>query len=363
MDYPTFETPIQNNENMLKLIPFLGCFFLLFSNAEINGQVDKRSTLVAFYNLENLFDTINNEGVRDGAYTPGGANAWGKERYANKLDNMSKAISIIGSSEGFVDGPDILGLCEVENLNVLEDLLAHKDLSKNKYQIVHSDSPDPRGIDVAFLYKKKKFKFLESKSYPLYLIDPINGKRIYTRDQLLVVGEINKQKVHIIVNHWPSRWGGERNSRPLRMAAAQLSRHIADSLLKADSLANIILMGDLNDDPTNQSVEEYLYAGVDSTKLKGKQLYNASAPMFLGELGSLYYRGNWNMFDQIIISQAMLNNQPKTLKFIDFNVERSEFLIQQDGAYKNYPLRTFGGKNYLNGYSDHLPVYIIISKK
>lgn len=339
------------------------CFSLWLSVLISEAQSHKKDYLIAFYNLENLFDTINDDGVRDGAFTPQGSNEWTSERYQSKLNHLGEAINAIGVSENYTNGPDVLGLCEVENRGVLEDLVAHESLAKRKYQIVHSNSPDKRGIDVALLYNKKRFKLIESKSYPLYLVNPVSGKRIYTRDQLLVVGELNGTKINFIVNHWPSRFGGEMRSRPLRMAAAQLSRHIADSLLKADSLANVVFMGDFNDDPTNSSMVDYLGAALDSSDMKPRHLYNTSAPLFLEEKGSLCYRGAWNMFDQMVVSQPLLNKTSRTLKFKSFSVERAEILIQQDGAYKGYPLRTYAGKKYLDGYSDHLPVYIFLSKQ
>lgn len=340
----------------------LPVFILLFLFAckIVYGQNTQNEFLVSFYNLENLFDTVNNDDVQDSEYTPEGRREWNTKRYQNKLDKLSEIISDIGSDDGFEKGPDVLGVCEVENKGVLEDLVRHEGLAKNKFQIVHYNSPERRGVDVALLYKKKNFKLIDSRPYALYLTDPITGDRIYTRDQLLVVGEFKKSKVHIIVNHWPSRWGGELRSRPLRLAAAQLSRHIADSLLKTDSLAKIIFMGDFNDDPTNQSIEKYLYASVDSTDLEENQLYNTSAPLFLDEKGSLLYRGKWNMFDQIIISQALLNPEKKGLGFNSFKVVTKDYLFQRGGKFEGYPLRTFGGKTYLNGYSDHLPVYMIL---
>ena len=261
------------------------CLFilsLLIIPQYCHGQ-SRNSYCVGFYNFENLFDTINNEGVRDGEFTPEGSKEWNVERYENKLAKLSVVISEIGADEGFRKGPDVLGICEVENRGVLEDLIKQKNIRRSKYQIVHYDSPDKRGIDVALLFRAESFELSSSKPYTLYLTDPVTGRRIYTRDQLLVTGDLNGQKVHILVNHWPSRWGGHLQSQPLRLGAAQLSRHIVDSLVNSGSIAQVIVMGDLNDDPTDISVEQYLYAAVDSSELKKKQLYNASAEQFLKE--------------------------------------------------------------------------------
>ncbi|HBH49080.1 MAG TPA: endonuclease [Bacteroidales bacterium] len=325
------------------------------------GQTDKQSILISFYNVENLFDTINNEGVRDTEYTPEGRREWNSQRYYQKLDNLAKVIGEIGSDDDFKNGPDILGVCEVENEQVLNDLIRHENLKKKKYRIVHYNSPDKRGIDVALVYKPKKFKLESSKPYPLYIFDPISGKRIYTRDQLLVSGTVKKQKIHLIVNHWPSRWGGELRSQPLRLAAAQLTRHITDSLLAADSLASVIVMGDLNDDPDNLSIKAYLNTSAHADSILPNQLLNTSAELFQSGMGTLKYQGKWNLFDQIIITPALLQVE-NGYQFQKFAIVNKDYLFQQEGKYAGYPLRTFGGKTYLNGYSDHLPVYLILKK-
>ncbi len=329
----------------------------------VNKHTEAKQLTVGFYNLENLFDTIDQPGVRDEEFTPEGRKNWNTEKYLNKQQNMATAISHIGVADDF-SCPDILGVCEVENKMVLEDLLANEALSKEKYEIIHNDSPDRRGIDVALLYKKDKLKDVTYSYHTLYIYNPVTNERVYTRDQLLVSGTFGKQKLHFIVNHWPSRYGGELSSRPFRIAAAQLTRHLVDSIQNADSsAANVIIMGDLNDDPDNMSTTEYLYAGYYADKLKGKQLFNTSAEYFLNNQGSLKYHGKWNLFDQLIISQDLLDESKNKFTYLKTVIVSNDKLIQQDGAYKGYPLRTFGGKDYLNGYSDHLPVYLILTDK
>ncbi len=341
-------------------ISFFICSALLVI---VSQQAEAKQLSVGFYNLENLFDTIDQPNVIDEEYTPAGRKNWNSEKYANKQHNMATAISHMGVADGF-GCPDILGVCEVENRSVLEDLLKNPELAKEKYQIIHDDSPDKRGIDVALFYKKDKLKDVTYSYHTLYIYNPITNERVYTRDQLLVSGMYGKQKLHFIVNHWPSRYGGELSSRPFRIAAAQLTRHLADSIQNADSLAaNIIIMGDLNDDPDNMSTSEYLNAGYHADQLGEDQLFNTSAEIFLNSHGSLKYRGKWNLFDQLIISQDLLDTSKNKFTYKKTVIVSDEKLIQQDGNYKGYPLRTFGGKTYLNGYSDHLPVYLILSDK
>ncbi|MCG8579260.1 MAG: endonuclease/exonuclease/phosphatase family protein [Bacteroidales bacterium] len=314
--------------------------------------------VIGFYNLENLFDTIDAPDVRDEEFTPEGKKAWNTKRYEDKLEKMSSIISVLGDTVS-KPGPAIMGLCEVENRMVLEDLINHPNLKKYNYQIVHQDSPDKRGIDVALLYRPNYFKVDNVDALPLYIYDQEDGDRIYTRDQLLVTGQIKDEKFHIIVNHWPSRYGGEERSRPSRKAAAQLTRSIVDSLLTINKDANIIVMGDLNDDPHNVSVKDELRAVVKS-ELGNTDLYNPLAEKHKPGVGTLCYRGNWNMFDQVIVSQNLLNTT-KGLRFKDAYVYDAELLRQQqEGKYNGYPYRTYVGNRYFGGYSDHFPVFIVL---
>ncbi len=313
--------------------------------------------IIAFYNLENLFDTINNQDVRDGEFTPDGYRNWDSKKYTSKINKMSKVIANLGEDIG-MKAPDIIGLCEVENKGVLEDLCANSNLSKYNYQIIHHDSPDKRGIDVAVLYKPQSIRIIENKIFPLIIHDNDSGKRIYTRDQLLVKGIIDSDTLNIIVNHWPSRYGGEKRSLPHRKAAAILNRQIIDSLLKENRNAKIITMGDLNDNPTNESISKYLLKE-DQDLTSSFKLFNPMSSIYKAGKGSLYYKGKWDLFDQIIISNSLIQDK-KGLSLDTAIVYNKPFLIQQEGKFKGYLLRTFGGKTYLNGYSDHLPVYITL---
>jgi hypothetical protein len=324
-----------------------------------SGTKNVQLSCVAFYNLENLFDTIDGPN-NDAEYLPNGANKWGSMKYNAKLKRMSYAISQIGIDQTPV-GPAILGVSEIENRGVLEDLVKQPDIAARSYQIVHYDSPDRRGVDVGLLYNPRLFTVTNSKSYRLKTADTT----FLTRDQLMVSGYLMGEKIHVIVNHWPSRSGGEMPSRPKRNEAAKLTRSIVDSLFKADSKSKIIVMGDLNDDPFNESCAEILAARKDASEVKPKELYNVFWKTLEKGQGSLSYNDQWNLFDQIILSHELVNGDKSKLSFWKGEVFYRNFLIQQEGRYKGTPMRTHSGGVWLNGYSDHLPtlVYLVKEKK
>jgi len=326
------------------------------------SQTSLKAGVIGFYNLENLFDTINTEGVLDEEFTPDGPNEWTPERYLAKIERMAGVISRIGEDEKITGGPAILGVSEIENRSVLEDLAAHPYLKNAQYKIVHYNSPDKRGVDVALFYQPRYFTLESSASLELPILDK-DGERIYTRDQLLVSGKFMGEDLHVIVNHWPSRYGGEKASRPRRNAAAGLSRSIADSLLKIDSEAKIIVMGDFNDDPINISMKDILKAEDHLDNLKVGDLYNCMFPLYKKGIGSNAYRDNWNLFDQVVVSQGLLGKNYSSLTYYAARVFNKDFLRQQDGRYKGYPFRTYVGNNHQGGYSDHFPVYIIVLRE
>ncbi|PID95294.1 MAG: endonuclease [Bacteroidetes bacterium] len=342
---------------LLLLLPFL-----LLLNAchrsPSQGEGACQTACIAFYNLENLFDTINQEQVNDGSFTPEGNKAWGSQRYWEKSHNMAKVIAEI-ATDVTPEGPIILGVSEVENREVLEDLVKDELIRKRNYRIVHYDSPDRRGIDVALLYNPNYFQVTDSQARPLH----VKGKKGFrTRDQLVVSGLLDGEPMHFIVVHWPSRYGGEEKSRPLRNAAAQLSRSIIDSLTTLDPQAKIVLMGDYNDDPDNESVTKYLNASGKKRLHKG-QLYNPFEQLFRKGIGSLAYRGHWNMFDQQVITRALLKGGRRGYRYHDAVVFQQPWMKQKEAPYEGYPLRTFAGGRYLGGYSDHFPSYILLTKK
>ncbi len=337
-------------------------FILLFLFPVLAADAQQvRAGLIAFYNLENLFDTIDTPGVLDEEFTPDGPNKWTGTRYKAKLDNMALAISKIGEDDGWSGGPAVLGVSEIENRSVLEDLAAHPLLRESNYQIVHYDSPDLRGVDVALMYRPRFFSVTASASPSLDLLNE-EGERIYTRDQLVVSGMFDGEPMHFIVGHWPSRSGGELTSRPRRNAAAALSRRLVDSLQAIDSGAKVFVMGDLNDDPVDESLRSYLKASGNPDRLREGELFNTMFPLFRKGIGSLYYRDGMNLFDQIIITPALLGSDYRSYKFLHARVFNAPFLVQKDGQYKGYPLRSFAGTVWQGGYSDHFPVYVIIVK-
>jgi len=318
-----------------------------------------RAGLIAFYNLENLFDTLDTPGVLDEEFTPEGPNKWTGARYSEKLDNMALAISRIGEDDGWSGGPAVLGVSEIENRSVLEDLAAHPLLKESNYQIVHYDSPDLRGVDVALMYRPRFFRVTASASPSLPLTND-EGEPVYTRDQLVVSGIFDGEPMHFIVGHWPSRSGGELTTRPRRNAAAALSRRLVDSLQAIDANAKVFVMGDLNDDPVDESLRKYLRASGDPDRLKEDEMFNTMFPLFKRGIGSLNYRDGMNLFDQIVVTPSLVGNDYSTYRFRHARVFNPPFLMQKDGQYKGYPLRSFVGTVWQGGYSDHFPVYVVI---
>ncbi len=348
---------------MKSLYPFLLFCFLLINTSYGQQKKEYKVNTVAFYNLENLFDYEDDPITFDDDRTPDGRDHWTKEIYEAKLKNMAKVISEIGK-EVTGTSPAIVGVCETENRRVLEDLLNQEPLLQQDYGIVQFDSPDRRGIDVALLYKKRLFTPTGYKAYPLIIYDNEDkSKRIYTRDQLLVSGMLDGEKIHVIVNHWPSRSGGEARSRHKRIEAAKLNKRIIDSLFSDDPYAKIITMGDLNDDPTSPSVKKYLKAKGKREKVKIKELYNPMESMYKKGLGTLAYRDGWNLFDQIIISHELLKKDYSTYRFYKAGIFNKPYLANPRGRYKGYPYRSFANGGFTGGYSDHFPVYILLIKE
>lgn len=339
------------------------CLGFLFVFCEANEQIDEQYSVrtVAFYNVENLFDTVNDTLVYDDDRTPLGKDQWTIERYEKKITDISEVISGIGT-ELTGTSPDIIGLCEVENHNVLEDLINHPNLRNTNYGIIHFDSPDERGIDVALLYRRSVFLPVSFASQRLLLLD-LNQERDYTRDQLVVSGILDEAAVHFIVNHWPSRSGGEARSKPYRIAAAQLNRQIMDSLYKIDPLSQIITMGDFNDDPTDDSLKRVLKSKGSKDNIQASELFNPMERLYKIGLGSIAYRDKWSLFDQILITGNLVDRNKAGHGFWKAGVYSPSFLITQTGRFKGYPYRTYAGGMYTGGYSDHLPVYIALVKR
>ncbi len=344
----------------IKKLFFIIILFSTYAGSCQDAMFDIRT--IAFYNVENLFDTINDPKKFDDDRTPNGKDKYTSHIYWDKIDKLSRVLSEIGSEKSG-SSPAIIGVCEVENLAVLKDLVASEKLRDKQYGIVHYDSPDERGIDVALLYQRKYFKPLSHKTHKLLLFKE-NGSRDYTRDQLVVSGLLDDDLIHIIVNHWPSRSGGEAKSRPFRMAAAKLNKKIIDSLQSVHNEAKVITMGDFNDDPDSPSIKKVLNAKERKTfAIKTTDLYNPMANMHRRGMNTLAYRDQLNLFDQIIVSQPLLETVYNSYRFYKAGIYNKKYLITEKGPFKNYPFRSYQYSKYQGGYSDHFPVYIYLIKE
>lgn len=343
---------------------FVFClFFFLGSERGFSQQNEYKIISIAFYNVENLFDTENNPFTFDDDRTPKGDDVWTEEKYRDKLQKLARVISEIGE-ETTKRAPAIVGICEIENRQVIEDLINEPKLKPYNYGIVHYDSPDRRGIDVALLYRKDIFRLENSVAHELVIYNSKEpDKRVYTRDQLVVSGEIDNEKLHFIVNHWPSRSGGETASSYKREKAAALNKVILDSIFKKEPLAKVISMGDFNDDPTNKSFKEILKTKRDPDGISPHQLFNPMERMLKKGLGTLAYRDGWNLFDQILISGALTGKDYSGFQFYKAGIFNKKYLITESGQYKAYPFRSYGYSGYQGGYSDHFPVYIYLIKQ
>lgn len=326
----------------------------LFATAAKPAGKKMQAAGIAFYNLENLFDTIpNNPENRDLEFTPDGKNQWDGRKYWSKIHNMAQAISHF-TTRTTPNGPAIIGVSEIENRSVLEDLVADPQISKWNLQIVHHDSPDARGVDVGLLYNPKYFKVENVTNHRLTAIP----RR--TRDQMCVVGSLMGQRIAVIVNHWPSRLGGQEQSSPNREAAAELCKTIADSLWRTDPDMGVIIMGDLNDDPQDKSCAKVLGAKRDIKDADDHGFYNPWWEMLDKGIGTLAYKSQWNLFDQIIVSGNIANGADTKWHYYKAMVHNFDFLKDTQGSRQGYPLRTFSAGSFLNGYSDHFPTEILL---
>jgi len=336
---------------------FLSCFFVFglfipgLSQSNSNTDTDKQQFLVMFYNTENLFDTYNDSLTGDDDFTPAGSLHWTYKRYSLKLNNLYKTIVAVG---GWTP-PDMIGLCEVENRAVLLDLVNNTPLSKFPYRIVHADSPDKRGIDVALLYNSATVQLIQSNYFN------IGKPGLFTRDILYCKAIVKGKVCHFFFNHWPSRSTGQLETEPNRIAAATRLRLITDSLFAAETPARIIILGDLNDEPGDKSLTDHLRASVQLSDPQPAALYNLTrAPVKGMYKGSLKYQGTWNIFDQVIVSGSLLLDAGD-LQIISegYRIFGESFLLEPDEQYTGYkPFRTYNGFRYQGGFSDHLPVYV-----
>jgi len=312
-----------------------------------NSNIDT----IAFYNVENLFDTHDDPDTHDDDFLPGSEKRWTNKRYKKKLYKLGTAISQIGEKRSG-KSPVLVGLAEVENKKVIEDLLKTKHLRDEDYGYVHYDSPDERGIDVALIYKKDYFKVIDSKPVAIDLTVDANDPD-YTRDILVVEGDLNNERVFIIVNHWSSRREGANETEFKRIAAAEKVISICHIIRDKDADAKIIIMGDFNDDPSSNSMQKLVNT---------LDIYNPMETLLSYTRGSLNYKFQWNIFDQILITTNFFETADDAHSFSKADIFDEEFLQQYKGKFKGQPFRTFVGAKYKGGYSDHFPVFIQLKK-
>lgn len=305
---------------------------------------------VAFYNVENLFDFEDNGLTHDNDFLPRSAKRWTKKRYERKLYKLADVISKIGFDD-VKKPPTLIGIAEAENKKVLQDLIETEDLKKYNYGIVHYDSKDERGIDVGLIYNKDEFELEYSKPFSIYL-ERESGVQDFTRDILLVSGKLNGELIHCIVNHWPSRRDGLEVSFLNRIAASHIAIEIIETIKAKDAKSKIIVMGDFNDNPNNESVKTLTEKG---------QLFNPMKTLVSYSRGTQNHKFKWNIFDQILFSTNFFETDNQSLKFEAADIFDEKFLTQYQGKFKGQPFRTYVGKKYKGGFSDHFPVYMRLS--
>ena len=342
-----------------KLVPFL---FLLVALSCYAQERKFALYSVAFYNLENLFDTIHDEHKNDFEYLPNGANHWNSLKYENKLKNMSRALLDLGTDKLPGIGASIIGVSEVENARALSDLISQPAMKERGMKFIHIEGPDKRGVDCALLYNPKFFKpekwFLQPYIYE-------NGDTVRkTRGYLTVQGKLAGDPLTVIVCHWPSRFA----TGYFRDIAGKQVRQLTDSIHKADPDMRIIVMGDMNDDPDNTSMAKFLGAKRKMEKVQDGDFFNPWWDILRSKgQGTLAYDGGWNLFDQIVLSRNLLDVDKKKdyrhLTLYDYHIFRRSYLLQQEGKYKGTPKRTHAAGVWLNGYSDHLPTVTYLIKE
>lgn len=352
----------RNILNYVKTVSVLFVLFLLFVSGNPLQDNDFRGTdamRVVFYNVENLFDPFRDSTINDAEFSPQGIRGWSYTRFVKKCQQLGKVLISTGGWEA----PDIIGLCEIENRFVLKKLLEHSALGKLEYQIVHYDSPDSRGIDVALLFRPEKFLMLHSE--PIPVVFPGEDARS-TRDILYVKGlAMGVDTLHFFVNHWPSRYGGYMVTKPLREFTGRLLRSKSDSILLLDPMAGILMMGDFNDPPDEYSLEYALGAKPDTLKLDQTDLYNLMSGMFRNPLaGSHKFQEHWSTIDQFIVSKSLLFGWRNLSIHQDgARIFSEDFILEDDPVHGGKrPNRTYNGMQYKGGFSDHLPIVVDIMR-
>jgi predicted extracellular nuclease len=337
--------------SILGFVPALLVGMLPADCQDLPGRADQPHFRVMFYNAENFFDTRNDSLTADDEFTPYGARHWNSARYHTKLNNLYKTIIALGAWQA----PDIIGICEIENRYVLDDLLNHTPLSKYAYRIIQANSPDKRGIDVALLYNSETVTLMHSGYFN------VGKKGLYTRDILYFKALLARDTCHFFMNHWPSRSAGQLETEADRMAASARLRTLVDSLFNLKPAARILIMGDFNDEPGDESLTRTLQAETNLVSPIPGHLYNLSTiPPDARFKGTVKFRGQWTLFDQAIVSGGLLNaSHGIYIGPGDYHIFGSAFLLMPDEQYNGFkPYRTYNGYKYQGGFSDHLPVYV-----
>jgi predicted extracellular nuclease len=344
---------MKHRSSFTVLLAFSFCL-ISCATAQRKSKSELEEAIVAFYNVENLFDTIDDPITIDEDFTPAGKLQWNSARYSEKLSRISEVIDLLPG-----ELPLFIGLCEIENKAVLLDLVREPALNaspkKGRYEIIHADSPDERGIDAAALYDASKLKDVRFEYYTIALPDP---KDPNTRDILHAQGKLDGETIHFFVNHWPSRSGGQTESEPNRLAVAALLKSKIDKVLSENANAKILIMGDFNDHPNDKSIYEVLGANDQPSS----PLYNQMYAIHAEGNGSYFYKGEWGALDQMITSSGFMKTKGWHVDAQASGVLRNEKILFRDKDGVARPSRSYAGDSYKGGYSDHLPVYIKLQK-
>ena len=357
----------------MKRILTLALLLLVIAPASALSQ-GRKSYVIGFYNLENLFDTYHDEGKNDYEYLPDGANEWTEFKYEKKLANMAQVIRAMKDENKAYHA--ILGVSEIENRHVLEDLVAQEAIADANYQIVHYDGPDRRGVDTGLLYRPELFTLLESRAIPYtfegssinFYMTQEEMDAFRTRDILMVRGLLGGEMFAFLVAHLPSRLGAK--SDDLRSRGGEIMYQESLRLMKEYPGIKIVAMGDMNDNPTDASMAVYMHGREKAEEVGPLDFFSPFVSMLKAGYSSLYYRGENNIYDILVVNSALLNAPKGTLRIQPIvkkkyyaRIFQQPFMVQQEGQYAGQPLRTFSNGAFVGGYSDHFPTYIVVSNK
>ena len=357
----------------MRKISIITSFIFLFSIISFAQEGRTKSYVVGFYNLENLFDTYNDPAKNDEEFLPEGKNQWTEAKYQKKLQNMATVIRSMAETNGRFHS--VLGVSEIENRLVLEDLVSQPEIASANYQIVHYDGPDARGVDVGLLYRPDHFKLLGSESIPFdfhsgkieFAMDGPDRERFKTRDILMAYGLLDGEEFAFYVAHLPSRIGGK--GWDLRSRGAEIIYEHACRMMDEHPGIKIVVMGDMNDNPTDVSMTEYLHGKETPEEVGKRDFFSPFISMLKAGYGSLAYQGTWNIYDIILVNETLLNASDESFRIKPLGkkgfygvVYKKPFMITQRGQYKGTPFRTFSNGAFIGGYSDHFPTYIVLEK-